>query len=426
MAGSKGMVIAGGGISAVSAANALRDEGWSGAITLISDEPHTPYDRPPLSKSFVTDAGASVPYLTDQLALADRKIGFIQSTAIIEIDRQRSCVKLSDGQHIFYEKLLIATGARPRRLTLPGSDCSRVRYLRTVDDSRAIGQQLLPGAHMIVIGGGFIGLELASSARKRGASVTLIESLPRILSRGVPLEIAQVVASRHELEGVNILCSALVSEIVNDTDTISVRLADGQTIAGDLVVAGIGSVPETGLAVAAGLAVENGICVDAHMQTSDPDIYAAGDCVSFPLASHGDMRVRLESWRNAQDQGALAAVNMLGQCRTYDAIPWFWSDQYDLSLQITGLHSGQDRPIRRDLGNGAFIVFHLDQKGCLTSASGIGVGNAVARDIRLAEMLIARGVHPPEEQLVDGKMSLKALLKAAAVCPDLSIAASKD
>ena len=190
------------------------------------------------------------------------------------------------------------------------------------------------------------------------------------------------------------------------------RLSDGTDVIADLAVIGIGAVPVTGLAEAAGLAVENGISVDRFLRTSDPDIYAAGDCCSFPLEIYGGRRVRLESWRNAQDQGTLAAKNMLGAEEPVSAVPWFWSDQHDLTLQIAGLADGADRHIRRDLGDGAFILFHLAPDGRLLAASGIGPGNAVARDIRLAEMLIARQARPDPADLASPGVKLKALLAA--------------
>jgi 3-phenylpropionate/trans-cinnamate dioxygenase ferredoxin reductase component len=189
-----------------------------------------------------------------------------------------------------------------------------------------------------------------------------------------------------------------------------VALADGTELAADLLVVGIGAVPVTGLAESAELAIENGIAVDRFLRTSDPDIFAAGDCCSFPLEIYGGRRVRLESWRNAQDQGTLAAKNMLGAEEPVSAVPWFWSDQHNLTLQIAGLAEGADRHIRRDLGNDAFILFHLAPDGRLLAASGIGPGNAVARDIRLAEMLIARHARPDPAALASPDVKLKALL----------------
>ena len=285
--------------------------------------------------------------------------------------------------------------------------------MRSFDDALVIRRLLSPEMRVAVIGGGFIGLELAASAAKRGAAVTVIEALPRVLMRGVPEEIASIVTERHRAEGADIRTGTGISAISGDANEVRVALVDGTDVAADLLVVGIGAVPVTDLAESAGLAVENGIAVDRFLRTSDPDIFAAGDCCSFPLEIYGGRRVRLESWRNAQDQGSLAAKNMLGAEEPVSAVPWFWSDQHDLTLQIAGLAEGADRHVRRDLGGGAFILFHLAPDGRLLAASGIGKGNAVARDIRLAEMLIAKRARPDPEALGSPDVKLKALLAGA-------------
>ncbi|RVL09673.1 NAD(P)/FAD-dependent oxidoreductase, partial [Sinorhizobium meliloti] len=256
------------------------------------------------------------------------------------------------------------------------------------------------------------GAELAATARKLGAEVVLLEGLPRVLSRGVPEEIAAFVAERHRREGVEIICGAQIAAIEQVGDGARLLLADGVGIDADLIVVGIGAVPNTELAEAAGLAIENGIAVDERLCTSDPDIYAAGDCCSFPLPQYGGRRVRLEAWRNAQDQGALAAANLMGAGKTMASVPWFWSDQYEFTLQIAGLADGAQATVRRDMEEGAFILFHLDGEGRLIAASGIGPGNAVARDIRLAEMLIAAGAKPEPLALASPETRLKKLLAA--------------
>jgi 3-phenylpropionate/trans-cinnamate dioxygenase ferredoxin reductase subunit len=284
--------------------------------------------------------------------------------------------------------------------------------LRTHADATALRAAMLPGKHIAIIGGGFIGLELAATARMLGVHVTVIEGLERVLKRGVPLDIADAVTARHRLEGVDVRCGVTIASLTDDAGKATVRLTDGDVLAVDLALVGIGAMPNTELAERAGLRVENGIAVDERLRTSAPDVYAAGDCCSFPLHLYGGRRVRLESWRNAQEQGSLAATNMLGRDQTISAVPWFWSDQYDLSLQIAGLSDGAVHHLRRDLGNNAFILFHLDADGRLLAASGIGPGNAVARDIRLAEMLIASGAHPDPDALVSPGVKLKSLLAA--------------
>lgn len=408
-----GMVIVGAGECGARAAFALREHGHDGAITLIGEEQHLPYERPPLSKELLTaDATPSPKWVGPANGLSLAGIDCISGHAVTAIDRPAKTVHLAGGTVIPYARLLLATGAAPRRLPLAPDASERILYLRSFADALRIRDHLKPGSHIAVIGGGFIGLELAASARKRGVDVTLIEALPRILMRGVPEEIATVVAKRHLAEGVRLTCGQGLRSIVEDGSRVVIQLADGETVEADCVVIGIGAVPVTALAERAGLAIDNGIAVDEMLRTADPDILAAGDCCSFPLAIHGGRRVRLESWRSAQDQGTLAARNMLGAAEPASAVPWFWSDQYHLTLQVAGLADGAASAVRRDLGDGAFILFHLADDGRLLAASGIGPGNAVAKDIRLAEMLIAKGARPLPDQLAAPDVRLKTLLAA--------------
>lgn len=403
-------VIVGAGECGARAVFALREKGFDGTITLIGNEDHLPYERPPLSKEALV-AGDGPKLVADAERYAAAGIAVLCGRPVIEIDRTARRVLLGDGTAVPYDKLLLATGARPR--SLPGTVCGgRIAALRSHDDAARIRAYLVEGSHIAILGGGFIGLELAASARKLGASVTLIEGLPRILSRGVPAEIAAIVASRHAEEGVEVLCAAKVAGIEERPGEVRLTLEDGRVVAASLLVVGIGAVPNTELAEMAGLAVDNGIAVDGLLRTSDPDILAAGDCTSYPLPLYGDRRVRLESWRNAQEQGQLAAANMLGGGEAHSAVPWFWSDQYDMTLQIAGLADDAATTVRRDLGEGAFILFHLDAAGRLIAASGIGKGNAVARDIRLAEMLIAARRHPDPVALAAPETKLKTLLAA--------------
>ncbi len=406
-----GIVIVGAGECGARAAFALREQGYDGSITLIGAEPHLPYERPPLSKDGLKEQ-VQPKYVADAERYASARIDVLTDTPVKAIDRVAKRVELVDGGSIAYDRLLLTTGARAR--TIPGTDdASRhVRTLRTHADAEEIRRELLPGRRFAIIGGGFIGLELAATARSLGADVVLIEGLPRILSRGVPAEIATVVAERHRREGVDIRCDTKIDRIDTDKNGVQIVLANGQSVDADFLVVGIGASPNTELAEAAGLQVDNGIAVDTTLRTSDADIFAAGDCCSYPLCHYGDRRVRLEAWRNAQDQGTLVAGNLLGANETVTSVPWFWSDQYDLTLQIAGLADGATVTVRRDLADGAFILFHLDETGRLLAASGIGQGNVVARDIRLAEMLIAAGKRPDPQALVSPETKLKALLAA--------------
>lgn len=406
-----GMVIVGAGECGGRAALALRELGFDGLVTLVGDEPHLPYERPPLSKEAMTGEAPAIKAIASDELLAERSIRHIHSVQVVAIDRATHEVRLSDGSSLPYEKLLLATGSTPRRLPMPGLG-ARCVYLRTFNDALAIRAHLRAGNRVAIIGGGFIGLELAAAARKLGADVTVIEAQPRILMRGVPAEIAAIIHQAHEAEGVRVLTGQGIATIADDGAEVRITLADAREVVADLAVIGIGAVPVTALAAEAGLTIDNGIAVDAGLRTSDPDIFAAGDCCSFPLAVYGGRRVRLEAWRNAQEQGALAARNMLGAGEAHIAVPWFWSDQYGLTLQIAGLSDEGRSVVRRDLGDGAFILFHLAEDGRLVAASGIGPGNAVARDIRLAEMLIAKRATPDREALGSQAFKLKSLLAA--------------
>jgi len=403
-------VIVGAGECGARAAFALRDKGFEGTITLIGSETHLPYERPPLSKDALV-AGVGPKFVAEPERYIEAGIDLLLGRTVSGIDRIAKSVVMADGTVVPYDKLLLATGARPRALsgTIHGG---RIAALRSHDDATRIRAHLVEGSHVAILGGGFIGLELAASARRLGATVTLVEGLPRVLSRGVPAEIAEIVTKRHMAEGVEILCGAKVARVEELAGEVRISLDDGRVVSANLLVVGIGAVPNTELAEAAGLTVENGIAVDGLLRTSDPDIFAAGDCTSYPLPLYGDCRVRLESWRNAQEQGQLAAANMLGGVEAHAAVPWFWSDQYDMTLQIAGLADGAVTTVRRDVGEGAFILFHLDAGGRLIAASGIGPGNAVARDIRLAEMLIAARAHPDPAALVANHVKLKSLLAA--------------
>jgi len=407
-----GMVIVGAGECGARAAFALREAGYDGPVTLIGDEPHLPYERPPLSKEGMAGGRQVQPKtIADEARLTENGIVHRRGIRVTAIDRERKRLATGDGD-LPYDKLLLATGATPRRLARDGAHIPHVAYLRTLADAAHIRARQTPGARLIVIGGGFIGLELAASAIALGAAVTVVEVLPRILSRGVPEEIAAIVAARHEAAGVKIATGVAIAQIDTGIDSARLTLADGRALDADLLVAGIGAIPVTTLAEAAGLEIANGIAVDTNLVTADPNIFAAGDCCSFPLPIYGDRRVRLESWRNAQDQGTIAAKNMLRLTEPHTAVPWFWSDQHDLTLQIAGLADEGKTTVRRDLGEGAFILFHLAADGRLVAASGIGQGNAVAKDIRVAEMLIGRSARPDPHQLARADVKLKALLAA--------------
>lgn len=407
-----GLVVIGAGEAGARAVAELRERGYTGAITLLGNEGQYPYERPPLSKRQLTDEAAPIPATVIGPGELERLgVRFRGGDAAVRIDRDGREVELASGGRVPYERLLLATGAAPRKLTVQGSGAEEVLYLRRFEDMQRLRERLRSGARAAIIGGGFIGLEAAASASALGCEVTLIEVAPRILTRGVPEAIARRVEERHRKAGVRFRIGTMLESIDREGDDLAIRLADGSETRCDVVIAGIGAVPETTLAADCGLTVANGIQVDGRLQTSDPAIFAAGDCCSFPHPLYGGRHIRLEAWRNAQDQGLHAAAAMLGADEPYAAVPWFWSDQYDLTLQVAGLLDGAASTVVREPGDGATLYFHLAEDGRLLAASGIGPEGSVAKDIRLAEMLIARQARPLPEALADPGVKLKQLLR---------------
>jgi 3-phenylpropionate/trans-cinnamate dioxygenase ferredoxin reductase subunit len=391
-------VIIGAGEAGLRAALALRDAGETDVLLLGAETP-PPYERPALSKPDAS-AGHHKPIAAD-LAGIDVRLG----SAVAAVDRSAARVLLQDGGTIAYDRLLLATGARPR--LLPSDPGGVALTLRTLAHAEAIYGRARPGAAAVIVGAGLIGLEMAAELRRRDLAVTVLEAGPRVLGRGVPAEVAAVIAARHAAAGVDIR----VDQRIEHVEPGAVHLSDGVSLPADLVVAAVGVVPDVDLAEASGLACGNGIHVDARLRTSDPAIFAAGDCAAVDHPRYG--RVRFETWRNACDQGAHAARSMLGAEEPYAALPWFWSDHHDLGLQAVGLHDATRRAVRRNYPGGGFLRFELDDAGRLAAAAGVGPGTTVAKDIRLAEMLIARGAAPDPAALADPDANLKAALRAA-------------
>lgn len=411
---SRGMVIVGAGHTGGRAAHALREAGWSGAITLVGSEPHAPYERPPLSKEFLAGtraAGDSALYAEDFYA-GERIDLRLESTAR-EIRRDRREVVLADGDVLPYERLLLATGAEPRRLDVPGGDRDGVFYLRDRADSEALAARLGPGKRIAIVGGGFIGLEVAANAIARGCRVTVIEAGPRLLMRTVPEAIEKQVRARHQAAGVELRLGRQTVAIEGDGAVSGVRLDDGETVPCDIVLVSIGVIPRVDLADAAGLAIDNGIAVDPTLRTDDPNIFAAGDVCSF-RSDLFDARIRLESWKNAEEQGPLAARNMLGAAEACDTVPWMWSDQYDLTIQLAGLPDRAARTVTRIPAPDAVILFHLAGDGRLIGASGLGPNAVVGRAVRLGQMMIERRLYPDPEALADPAVNLKTLMREKA------------
>ncbi|MEQ8924145.1 MAG: FAD-dependent oxidoreductase [Marinovum algicola] len=392
------ILIIGAGECGVRAAFALREQGFDGTITLIGEEATLPYERPPLSK----DPASAPKPIRSEAAYGDAGIDLRLGTQVSRVDTANRSVILGDGETLAYDKLLLATGARAR--LFPGMQGCLT--LRSDGDAAAIQAALTPGARIGIIGGGFIGLELAATARRAAAEVTVIEAGSRLLGRAVPQEIAAVVSARHAAEGVRLRVGTGVAA----TDARRITLNDGTALDFDAVIAGVGALPETALAEAAGITVDNGIVVDGQFRTSDRHVFAAGDCCNFQWRG---ARVRLESWKAAQDQGAHVAAAMLGNLEPYTKVPWFWSDQYDLTLQVAGLFDMTRPVIARDTKDATRIVFQCDTEGCLSAAAGIGPGNAIAKDLRILEKLIERGAKVDPDVLADPSQNLKRHLKAA-------------
>ncbi|UBU08564.1 NAD(P)/FAD-dependent oxidoreductase [Nonomuraea gerenzanensis] len=349
-------VIAGGGLAAAKAAEALRKEGFEGEIVLVGREPHLPYERPPLSKGYLQGADERQKiFVHDAGWYRDHAVDLRTGVAVTGLDRAAHQVTLSDGERLRYDKLLLATGASPRRLTVPGHD--RVLYLRTVDDCERLRATLSAAGRIAVVGAGWIGLETAAAARAAGAEVAVVEQERQPLLGALGPEVGAVFAGLHREHGVDLRLGARLAEV---TET-GLRLADGTHLEADAVVAGIGAVPDTELAAAAGLAVDNGVTTTADLRTSDPDIFAAGDVASAyhpRLGTH----LRVEHWANALNQPAVAARAMLGRPAAYDELPYFYTDQYDLGMEYLGhVPPGlaHDVVIRGDLDARVFLAFWL-------------------------------------------------------------------
>jgi len=341
------VVLVGGGHAAAAFVNSVRRAGYEGPLTLISDEPVPPYHRPPLSKKYLSD---SLPVAQIMIRAAawyeEQKVTLRLGARVARIDRDARRVELADGSSLDYAQLVLLTGARPRRLPADsGGDLQGVLLMRCLADADAMAPHLVVGRRLLVVGGGYIGLEAAAVAASKGLQVTLIEAAPRILQRVAAPATADYFRALHRAHGVDLREGVTLRRLMADGARVcAAELQDGQRIDADVVLVGIGVHPNVELAEAAGLALDNGIVVDEFCRTADPHILAAGDCCSFPFRGR---RIRLESVQNANDQAAVAAHAVAGKPMPYAALPWFWSDQYDTKLQIAGLNQGYDDAIPR-------------------------------------------------------------------------------
>lgn len=407
------IVIVGAGQAGVQIAESLRQEGYGGELLLIGEESHAPYQRPPLSKKWLSAPGAvSALALRGPEALARRRIELKLSTRVLRIDRSASRLQLANGEHLNYTKLALATGSLPRTLPVPGAALQQVLSLRSISDSLSIGAAIADciarQRPVVVVGGGFIGLEVAANARKLGAEVTVLESLPRLMSRVTAPIVSDAFERLHRAHGAKLIFGAQVSELIGTDGRVqAARTADGREYAAGCVIVGIGVLPDDLLAAAAGLACERGIIVDDCSRTSDPAIVAAGDCTAHRL-SDGRL-LRLESVQNAIEQGKSAAAALVGRQRRFRATPWFWSDQYEVKLQMVGLSHGYDQVVTRgDLLKPAFSAFYF-RAGRLIAVDSL----SRIHDHMQAKRLLDHGLSPTPAQVLDPNFDLQSLLKDA-------------
>jgi 3-phenylpropionate/trans-cinnamate dioxygenase ferredoxin reductase subunit len=353
-------LIVGGGQAAAQAVQTLRQQGFGGAVTLLADEPFVPYQRPPLSKKYLAgELPRERLFLRPASFYADKNVTLELGCRVAEIEPAQHRVRLADGRLLGYDRLLLATGSVVRKLDVPGAGLAGVHYLRTIADVDAIAAGFTPGARLTLVGAGYIGLEVAAVAVQRGLAVTVLEALDRVLARVVAPEVSAFYEGYHRAHGVAIHYGAAVRAFHGTERVTAVETADGRRFECDAAIVAIGIVPDVALAKAAGLPCDNGIVVDEHACTADPHIYAAGDCTSQPSTLLG-RRVRLESVPNAIHQAKVAALGLTGTPATYSEVPWFWSDQYDLKLQIAGLSAGYDTvAVRGRPGKEGFAVYYL-------------------------------------------------------------------
>ncbi len=402
------VVIAGAGQAAAQAIISLRHGGFAGDILLVGEEPYLPYQRPPLSKKFLAgETELERLYLRPEHFYREHRVNLRLGTRLDGINRSARTVRI-DGSDVGYDRLLLATGSHARRVPIPGQDSPQVHYLRTIDDVRGIQAEFQPGKRIVVVGGGYIGLEVAAVAVTAGLQVTVIEIADRLMARVVAPPISRFYLKAHEDAGVRFRLEAGVTEIRDGDDCCHVVCTSGAPLPADLVVVGVGILPATQLAEEAGLRCSNGITVDEFCRSSDPHIYAAGDCTNHPNSLLG-RRLRLESVHNATEQGKTAALSILGKPEAYAQIPWFWSDQYDLKLQMTGIAEQYTAMvIRGEPASRSFAVFYFIGERLIA----VHAVNS-PREFMLSKKLIAQGARLEPGAVADASIPFKDLAESA-------------
>ena len=394
------LVVVGGGQAAAQTVQMLRQHNYLGAITLLADEPYAPYQRPPLWKKYLAGELPRERLLLRPAAFyAEKNVTLRLGCRVAELEPAARRVRLADGRTLGYDRLLLATGSRPRRLDVPGTTLRGVHYLRTLADVDGITAELTAGARVVLIGAGFIGLEVAAVLRHRGLDVTVLEAFERVLGRAVGPEVAAFYADCHRAAGVALHCSVTVRALHGSERVTAIETTDGRQFPCDVAIIGIGVVPNVELAAAAGLPCDNGIAVDELARTADNCVVAAGDCTSHPINGR---RVRLESVPNAVHQARVAAGTLLGTPAPYAEVPWFWSDQYDVKLQIVGLSHGHDQVVLRgDPATRSFAAFYL-RDGELLAVDAINS----PREFAHAKKLVAARAKIAPEVLRDASADL--------------------
>lgn len=393
--GGPGVVIVGGGHAGGAMVRALRKHGHEGPVTVVGAETHLPYQRPPLSKAVLSGESGVDEVLLAPAALYEKAgVELVLGRTATAIERERHLLRLDDGGALPYAHLALATGAAARRLTVPGHDLAGVHLVRDIGHSLALREAFRPGARLVVVGGGYIGLEVAAAAIKAGLSVTVVEAGDRLMARSVAPLLSDWFLELHVRRGADVRLGATVEAFEGEGHVEAVRTSAG-TFPADLVVVGVGARPRTELAEDAGLAVDDGILVDEYARTSDPAIVAAGDCTRFPSPLYG-RPIRLESVQNAIDQADAAARTICGRLEPYGSVPWFWSDQYDVKLQMAGLHDAHERALLRgDPARGSFAVF-FEREGRLLAVQAVNA----PREYMSARRTIAAGGPAPADEVV--------------------------
>jgi 3-phenylpropionate/trans-cinnamate dioxygenase ferredoxin reductase component len=402
---SEHLLIVGGGQAAAQTVQSLRQQSFAGAITLLTDEPYPPYQRPPLSKKYLAGELTRERLLLRPAAFyAEKGVTLEQNARVEQLDVTARSVRLRDGRTFRYDRLLLATGSRARSLDVPGAALPGVHYLRTIDDVDGITSSLTAGARVLLVGAGYIGLEVAAVVRQRGFDVTVLEAAERVMARAVSVEVSAFYEAAHRAAGVVIHCGAAVKALHGTTRVTAVETVDGGQFPCDVAIVGIGIVPNVELAATAGLPCGNGIVVDEFARTADPHVFAAGDCTNHPHPLL-ERRVRLESVPNAIHQAKVAAATLLGAPVAYSEVPWFWSDQYDLKLQIAGLSAGYDEVVLRgDPARRSFAAFYLGA-GRLLAVDAINS----PREFIAGKKLVANRARIAPDVLRDASVDLTAL-----------------